>query len=275
MQRRGGAGGIRLLIALAIAAFALIRYFSSTSVNPVTNEKQRVGDISPKQEVALGLQAAPEMLRQYGGESRDAAATQRVKSIGERIVQSSAAGKAGYPFDFHLLDDDRTINAFALPGGQVFITEALYKRLKSDGEVAGVLAHEITHVVGRHSAEQIAKQQLTQGLTGAAVLATYDPNNPSSRNSAAVLAAIGQLVNMKFGREDEIESDVRGVQFMAEAGYDPRGMIGVQNTLKQAAGGGRQPEFFSTHPNPDNRIQRIEAAIKQAFPNGVPANLEK
>jgi beta-barrel assembly-enhancing protease len=272
---RTGGGGIRWIIALLVAGFALFRYFTHTSTNPVTGEKQRVGDISPRQEIALGLQAAPQMMRQHGGESQDLAATQRVKAIGQRLVEQSAASKSQYPFEFHLLDDDRTINAFALPGGQIFITEALYKRLKSDSELAGVLAHEITHVVGRHSAEHIAKQQLTQGLTGAAVLATYDPNNPSSRNSAAVLAAIGQLVNMKFGRADEIESDVRGVQFMAEAGYDPRGMIGVQQTLKQAAGSGRAPEFFSTHPNPENRIQRIEQAIKEVFPNGVPANLER
>ena len=78
------------------------------------------------------------------------------------------------------------INAFALPGGQVFMTEGLRKRLSTDGEVAGVLGHEVGHVVGRHSAEHIAKQQLTQGLTGAAVIATYDPNDYSSRGSAAV-----------------------------------------------------------------------------------------
>jgi beta-barrel assembly-enhancing protease len=275
MRSRGGAGGIRLLIALAVAAFALIRYFGSSSTNPVTGEKQYVSGITPKQEVALGLQAAPQLFQQFGGESRDIAATNRVKSIGERVVAQSSASKSSYPFEFHLLDDDRTINAFALPGGQIFITEALLKRLKSDGEVAGVLAHEIVHVIGRHGSEHIAKQQLTQGLTGAAVLAAYDPNNPSSRNSAAIVAAIGQLVNMKYGRDDEIESDVRGVQFMSEAGYDPRGMIGVQQTLKAAASGGRPPEFFSTHPNPENRIQRIEEAIKKLYPSGIPGNLVK
>ena len=138
-----------------------------------------------------------------------------------------------------------------------------------------MLGHELGHVVQRHSAQQVAKQELTGALSGAAVLASYDPGNPSSRNSAAVIAAIGQLVNMKYGREDEIESDVLGVEFMADAGYDPRAMIGVQQTLKSAAGGGRAPEFFSTHPNPDNRIGKIEAAIKRVFPNGVPENLQK
>lgn len=268
-------GGFRVLIALAVAVFALIRYFSSSSVNPVTGEKQRVGGMTPRQEIALGLQAAPQMMREYGGESNDMRATQKVQEVGQRIVQNSDAGKSPYQYAFHLLEDDKTINAFALPGGQIFITEALLKRLKTEGELAGVLGHEIGHVVQRHSAQQVAKQELTQGLTGAAVLATYDPNNPSSRNSAAVLAAVGQLVNMKFGRDDEIESDVLGVQFMSEAGYDPRAMIGVQQTLKAAAGGGRSPEFFSTHPNPDNRIGRIEEAIKKVYPNGIPSNLQK
>jgi predicted Zn-dependent protease len=129
-------------------------------------------------------------------------------------------------------------------------------------------------VVGRHGAEHIAKQQLTQGLTGAAVLATYDPDNPGSMRNSAVLAMIGQLVNMRFGREDELESDELGVKFMAEAGYDPRAMAGVMQILAKSGGGGRQPEFFSTHPNPENRIQRIEAAVAAQFPSGVPEGLE-
>ncbi|HWN20070.1 MAG TPA: M48 family metalloprotease, partial [Gemmatimonadales bacterium] len=139
----------------------------------------------------------------------------------------------------------------------------------------GVLGHEIGHVVGRHGAEHIAKQQLTEGLTGAAVLATYDPNNPSSQNSAAVAAMIGQLVGMRFGRQDELESDELGVRFTSEAGYDPRSMTGLMKILDESSEGGRPPEFFSTHPNPENRIQRIEAAIKERYPEGVPSGLEK
>jgi predicted Zn-dependent protease len=197
-----------------------------------------------------------------------------VSAIGERIVKGSEASKAPYPFEFTLLDDEKTVNAFALPGGQIFMTDALANRLKTEGQVAGVLAHEAGHVVAKHGAEHIAKQQLTQGLTGAAVLATYDPNNPSSQRSAAVLAAIGQLVNMKYGREDEIEADRLGVRLMAQAGYDPRAMIQVMEVLRAAGGRGGQPEFFSTHPNPENRIQKIQAAIKAEFPNGIPTGLK-
>jgi predicted Zn-dependent protease len=131
-------------------------------------------------------------------------------------------------------------------------------------------------VVARHSAEHIAKARLTEGLAGAAVIAAYDPENPqSSQQSAAIAAMIGQLVNMRFGREDELESDRLGVRFMAESGYDPRAMVEVMQILAQANEGQAPPEFFSTHPNPDRRIERIQQAIAEEFPNGVPEGLIK
>ncbi|MEJ7607685.1 MAG: M48 family metalloprotease [Bryobacteraceae bacterium] len=189
----------RLLIGLVVALVSLFSYFGTREYNPVTQETQHVA-ISADQEVALGLQAAPEMAQQYGGLSRDPKARALVDQVGRKLVGSSGAGKTPYRFEFHTLADPKTINAFALPGGQVFITEALFRRLETEGQVAGVLGHEIGHVVARHGAEHMAKQRLTQGLTGAAVLATYDPSNPSTQATAAVAAMIGGLVNMKFGR---------------------------------------------------------------------------
>jgi predicted Zn-dependent protease len=264
----------RWIIAVVMALISLVGYYSSTSKNTVTGEKQHTGGITPQQEIALGLQAAPEMEQQYGGLSRNEKAAAFVSRVGEKIAAQSDATKTPYQFDFHLLGDEQTVNAFALPGGQVFITMALLKRLKTEGQLAAVLGHEITHVVARHSAEQIAKQQLTQGLTGAAVMATYDPQNPASRNSAQIAALIGGMVNMKFGRSDELEADRYGIRFMTEAGYDPRSMISLMKILEQSAGGKRQPEFFSTHPNPEHRIAKIRQAIQKEFPNGVPKNLK-
>ncbi|MBA3345689.1 MAG: M48 family metalloprotease, partial [Gemmatimonadales bacterium] len=197
----------RILIALVVAVISLLGYYGRTAFNPITEEKQRVGSITPEQEVALGVQAAPEMAQQFGGLDPDPEAQALVDQVGGRLVSRSVAAKSPYRFEFHLLDDPQTVNAFALPGGQIFITEGLLRQLGTEGQLAGVLGHEIAHVVARHGAEHIAKQQLTQGLTGAAVLATYDPNDPSSRGSAAVAAMIGQLVTMRFGREDELESD--------------------------------------------------------------------
>jgi len=190
-------------------------------------------------------------------------------------MENSDARKSPYKFEFHLLADQRTINAFALPGGQIFITDALFRKLRSEGELAGVLGHEVGHVIARHGAEHLAKQELTNGLTGAAVLATYDPSNPNSRNSAAVAMAIGQLVSMKFGRQDELEADRWGVRLISKAGYDPRAMLGVMEVLKQSANRGHTPEFFSTHPNPENRMTRIQEQIKEEFPQGVPQGLKR
>ncbi|OWY21889.1 peptidase M48 Ste24p [Sphingobacteriales bacterium UPWRP_1] len=257
--KRGG-----LVAAILMALFALFQYYSNTQYNAVLGEKQHVA-LSVDQEIALGLQSAPQMAEQHGGLYPDERAQNYVKQIGKKIVAASEAKESNYQFDFHLLADPQVINAFALPGGQVFITLALFNRLENEDQLAGVLGHEIGHVIARHSAQRIAQQQLAEGLSGAAVLATYDPNNPASTQTAQVAAVIGNLVTMKYGREDELQSDELGVRFMSEAGYDPNALIGVMEILKAAAGGNRQPEFFSTHPNPENRIENIKAAIEKYY----------
>ncbi|NIR62954.1 MAG: M48 family metalloprotease, partial [Gammaproteobacteria bacterium] len=204
-SRRRGLPVGRILIALIVAIVSLISYFGAQQDNPVTGETQHV-NMTYEQEIALGLQAAPEMAAQFGGLDPNEEVQNLVDRIGNYIVDQSPAEDSPYEFEFHVLEDEQTINAFALPGGQIFITRALLDRLKTEGEVAGVLGHEIGHVVARHSAEHIAKAKLTEGLTGAVVIASYDPDNPRSRQTAQVAMLIGQLVNMKFGREDELES---------------------------------------------------------------------
>lgn len=259
-RRRGLPLG-RLLIAAVIVIFSLVTYFGTRQDNPVTGETQHI-DMTIDQEIALGLQAAPEMAAQFGGLDADPAAQELVDEIGEGIVSGSPAGRSPYEYEFHLLDDGETINAFALPGGQVFITRGLFDALNTKGELAAVLGHEIGHVVARHSAEQVAKARLTEGLTGAVVIASYDPDNPSSMRTGQVAALIGQLVNMRFGREDELESDFLGVCFLKDAGYNPEEMISVMQVLAQASQGQAPPEFFSTHPSPDHRVQRIAETIQ-------------
>ncbi len=265
----------RLLLALGIAAFTLITYYLNSSVNPVTGEKQHV-NMSAAQEISLGLQAAPQMAQQYGGLSPDTRAATAVEQVGQRLVQANALGqKTQYRYQFHLLADDQTINAFALPGGQVFITMGLLKNLTSEAQLAGVLAHEVGHVVGRHSAAQVAKSQLTQGLTGAAAIAAYDPDRPATGIARAAAAAmVAKLISLRFGRDDELQADDFAVKFTPAAGYDPRAMIGVMQMLDRQGGGARQPEFLSTHPNPGNRIGELQKEIQQAFPQGVPAGLK-
>lgn len=259
-MRRGGLK-IRLLIGAAIALFAVVKYCSSATTNPYTGKKQHIS-ISPKEEIAIGLSSAPSMAQQHGGLHPNTQYQQIVDVIGKKLVDNSIAKQSGYPFEFHLLRDERAINAFALPGGQIFITMALFGRLTNqDGTlnenmVAGVLGHEIGHVIGRHSAARMAKQDLTKGLlSGAAV--GFDPS------TAQGAAAIANVINMKYGRNDELESDDIGVKLMVDSGYDPRYLISVMEVLKQAAGPNRTPEFQSTHPSPENRIQKIKDAIRK------------
>ncbi len=273
---RGGssrAGCLRIGIGLFVAIVAVISFLGSKVYNPVTDEDQYVS-ISKEQEIALGLHSVPEMAEQFGGLDPDPQLQALVDEVGQDLVQDSLAEEADYPFEFHVLAERDTVNAFALPGGQVFITRALLEELETEAQLAGVLAHEIVHVIARHSAERLAKMELTQGLTGAVVVATYDPDDPRSQAAAQVAAVVGQLVNMNFGRDDEIQSDTLGVEIMAETGYDPRTMVDVMQILAAASDGARPPEFFSTHPNPENRIARIQAAIDELYPNGVPEGLE-
>jgi predicted Zn-dependent protease len=267
----GGAG--RWIIALIIVIISVVTYCSSSAFNPITGEEQYVS-LSVDQEITLGLQSAPQMAAEFGGLHPDQQLQAAVSEMGQRIVAQSDASQTEYQFEFKVLADEQTINAFALPGGPIFITAGLLNRLETEGQLAGVLGHEIGHVVARHAAEHIAKAQLTEGLSGAAVIAASDPDNPGSgQQAAAVAAVVGNLINMRYGREDELESDQLGVRFMASAGYDPRSMINVMEILAEAGGGGGQPEFFSTHPNPDRRVERIQAAIQEEFPNGVPEGL--
>lgn len=251
---------LRLVVGLVIAVISLIAYFTSTQYNPVTGEEQHVS-ITPRQEIALGLQSAPELIREFGGTLPDQQTQNAIDEIGNRIVQNSIAADTPWQWEFTVLDDPQTVNAFALPGGPVFITTALLERLDTEDEVAGVVAHEIVHVLARHGAQRLAKNELTNGLVGAVGVAS------GSADAAQTAAVIGQLVNMSYGREDELQADTLGVCLMIDAGYDPAAMIEVMRVLAEASGGEAPPEFFSTHPSPDNRIQQIEEAIENAPEN--------
>ena len=286
-RRAGGRMGsglkARLMIALAVAAFAFLSYYAKPGdVNEVTGESERVAMADEDQEIVLGLQAAPQMIGQHGGVSRDVEGQQIVAQVGEgllraldnelkRMNEQHPDRKFRNPyrdsFRFTLLADTRTVNAFALPGGPVFITQALYDQLDTKGQLAGVLGHEIGHVLERHGNKRMAKQGLFQGLAGAVgVLGGEQGGTQMGQMVASVLS-------MKYGREDELESDDWGVKLCHLAGYDPRAMYGVMDILDKATGGQGPPEFMSTHPKPANRKEYIERAIQKQFPNGVPSGL--
>ena len=248
-----GGRALKLVLGVAIVAFGVIRYCGSQEENPYTGRTQAIS-LSTEEEIAIGLQNAPIMAEQHGGLYPDQRLQDQVDAVGKKLVDNTIAQETPYTYEFHLLSDPNTVNAFALPGGQIFITYALYKRLNSEDQLAGILGHEIGHVVGRHSAERIAQSELANTVaTGAQVGA-----------DAGMLASqLGQTILLKNGRGDELESDDLGVKFMLEAGYDPEALIEVMQILKEAGGGQRVPEFQSSHPDPDNRIEKIRAAIEK------------
>lgn len=262
---------IRLVLGLIFAIGGLFSYYGNTTVNPVTGESQRV-QLTPRQEVVLGLQSRQQMAARHGGLFPDETLQAYIDSVGQRVVQQSEASKAPYPFEFHLLRDSQTVNAFALPGGQIFITAALLGRMTSEAQLAAVFGHEVGHVVGRHGAEHLAKQQLSNSLINAIGVAASGGQD-GGQGAAAIAQAVNQIVDLRYGRQDESESDRFGLKYMTEAGYDPRGILELMQILSQSSGG-RKPEFLSSHPDPGNRLQSLKAAIQKTYPQGVPQNLE-
>ncbi|MDV7140697.1 M48 family metalloprotease [Maribacter sp. TH_r10] len=247
---RRGSWKIRIFIGLAIVAFAFIQRCSNKEENPYTGRVQNI-NMSSEQEIAIGVQSAPEMAAQHGGLYPDERLQSLIDFVGKKLVDNSIARETPYEYDFHLLADEQTINAFALPGGQIFITYALFSQL-NEAQLAGVLGHEIGHVIGRHSAERIADSNFWQTVTMGATVGA---------DAGGIVGSIGQNTLLKNGRGDELESDDLGVWFMINAGYDPMEMIEVMKILKAAAGPNRVPEFQSTHPDPENRIEKIKEAI--------------
>lgn len=259
-QGRGSGTGrfkLFLIIGLAMAGYQAFKYFTNTQVNPVTGEAQRI-QWSQQEEVQLGIQSAPQMAQQHGGLHPDQAAQDLVDRVGERLVNSSIAKTSGYPYDFHLLADDQVVNAFALPGGQCFITAALFGRLESEDQLAGVMGHEIGHVIQRHGAQRMAKSGFIQGLIQSVMI-----GSGGDYSMMQVANVIGQYSSMKYGRDQELESDDWGVRLMMEAGYDPIKLIDVMDILEEASGGNKVPEFQSSHPSPDNRREKILESIEK------------
>jgi predicted Zn-dependent protease len=249
---RRGNFKVRIFIFIAIAAFAYLRKCSQEEVNPYTGKKQAIS-LSPQEEIAIGLQSAPGMAEQHGGLHPDKRYQALVDNVGNKLVTNSIAKDTPYTYEFYLLADPKTINAFALPGGQIFITHALFAQLENEDQLAGVLGHEIGHVLGKHSNERITNANFWKVLA----------MGSSAIDMGGVAQQFGQGQLLKNGRGDELESDELGVMFMLNAGYNPEAMIGVMEILKAAAGPNRIPEFQSTHPDPENRIEKIRAAIKK------------
>ena len=246
---------------ILIAAIACTLALSGCTLNPATGERQ-LTLISEAQEVAMGRQAEPQVLASFG-EYPDQDWQTYVNDLGQELA--AASERPHLPWAFHVLDDP-LVNAFAYPGGFIYITRGILSHFNSEAELVSVLGHEIGHVTARHSVEQMSQQQLAQLGLGVAAAASED-----FRPYAGYAAAGLQVLFLKFGRDDERQSDDLGLRYMTRAGYDPNQMPNVFQTFDrmQDESGQQIPDWQSTHPNPADRVGRIQAQIVQ-----LPADLQ-
>jgi predicted Zn-dependent protease len=240
----------RFVVAGAIAATAAY----ACARNPVTG-KSELSLISEDQEIAMGRQAAQEVAQSVGL-YHDQKAQDYVARVGKALAAKSE--RPNLPWEFHVVDD-AAVNAFALPGGFIFVTRGLMTYLNSEAELATVIGHEIGHVTARHSVSQISKAQVAQlGLGLGSIL------SPTVAKLGGALSQGLGLLFLKYGRDAENQADELGFRYALMQGYDVREMARVFETLdrvSQTSGAGRLPEWLSTHPNPENRVRKTLARV--------------
>jgi predicted Zn-dependent protease len=211
--------------------------------------------ISEGQEIAMGQEYDPQIVNQFGLYD-DAAMQEIVSSVGSRMAANSE--RPNLPWTFRVVDDP-LINAFAVPGGFVYMTRGILAHFDSEAQMAAVIGHEIGHITARHSAAQISRQQIAQiGLGVGVILA------PQLADFAGIASAGLSVLFLKFSRDNERQADDLGFRYMTNSGYDPRGMVDVFEMLQRVSGhqeGGGIPTWMSTHPDPGDRQQRMDAAI--------------
>lgn len=234
-------GGAPILLRLIVLPLALIGFGCG---------------ISPQQEIAIGRQARPQFEQEFGGLHPDESLQQYVQEVGTELAQNT--DRADLPWEFRVLSSDN-VNAFALPGGFIYITEGLLRRLDNEAQLAAVLGHEVAHVAHRHSVQQLQRAQLVQGGTA---LASIFGASPEIANVTQLVAG---LALMKYSRDQEKEADLSGLKYLAREGYEPTAMLRVMQTLAEASGGEAPPEFLSSHPAPENREEYLSRQIEREW----------
>jgi predicted Zn-dependent protease len=214
--------------------------------------------LSPEDTRAMGEQAAPQMLSEMGGEVASPALRAYVRGVGERLLANVEEPYRELDWEFFCLDSD-VINAFALPGGKVFITRGLMSHFRNEAQVAGVLGHEIGHVTARHVDERLSQTMTAQ--LGLAVLGQYSKYELVTAGADT----LAQFTLLKFNRDQESESDRLGVRYMTQAGYDPHGMVEVLEVLSREAAEGSPPEILSTHPHPESRLEDVRELLSGSY----------
>src|SRR3954466_2111432 len=222
--------------------------------NPVTG-KSELSLVSESQEIQMGQQAAQEVAQTIGLYN-DAKATAYVSEVGKRMA--AASERPNLPWEFHIVEDP-SVNAFALPGGFIYVTRGLMGTINDEAELATVVGHEIGHVTNRHSVQQISKQELAQIGLGVGSIGSSDIARFGRLASAGL-----SVLFLKYSRDAENQADQAGFRYALNQNYDVREMTNVFETLdreSQAGGGGQLPEWLATHPNPENRIKNTEQRL--------------
>lgn len=265
-SRRGG-GMLRIVVPLLIgAAFIGFRYCSADEqVVPITGREQRVS-LSDEQQMQLGAQYYDQFLQQSSGEIVDSGPQYEiVTSVTERIIAAAEEHKPEFDWEVTLVDDPQA-NAFCLPGGKMVVYTGILKPAGDEAGLATVLGHEVAHAVAEHGAERIFRQELTDTAVQFAAGAFAD-DPVEFRNIAGLLGAGAQVgLNLPWSRDQESEADHIGLIYMARAGFDPRAAVRFWEAMERAnEGRQRPPEYLSTHPESDTRIQQIEEWLPEAI----------
>ena len=255
-RRREGLAALAL--AVAVAGCTQVR-------NPATGELQYTS-MTPADEVRIGREEHPKVLAQFGGAYRDAALAAYVTRVGERV--KSVSELSGQRFTFTLLDSD-VVNAFALPGGYVYVTRGLLALADNEAELAGVLGHEVGHVTARHTAQRYDRAVAGQvGVLGATILGGVLGGDLGAQLAQQVAGTAATAYVQGFSREQEFEADQLGIRYLARAGYDPLAMSTFLDALDRESalrrriegGGERPPDWLASHPRTKDRVRQAAAA---------------
>lgn len=246
-----------------LAAVLLGVMMLGCSTNPATGEKQ-LNWLSADRERSLGAEASPEFVKQYGGDIPSATIQQYVSDLGHRLAAVSE--RPDLEWEFHAVDSS-VINAFALPGGKVFITRGLMQELRSEAQLAGVLGHEVGHVTAQHIGQQMTRAMIITGIGVGIGVAGEQTDEDWMKVLGVGTSVGGGLYMLSYGRDQETQSDELGVRYMTKLGYNPIGQVQVMKVLKRASGGGGSMEILSTHPLPESRIRDLNALIKKQYPD--------
>jgi predicted Zn-dependent protease len=242
-------------LAAALGAALLAGVLAGCQQAPVTGRSQLI--LLPDDQAAkMGADAYKQILKE-SKVSKDPDLNRRVRAVGKRIAM--VADDPGYKWEFKVLQDKEP-NAFALPGGKVGVNSGLFKVAKNDDQLAAVMAHEVAHAIARHSAERMSRQMMVQ--TGLGVAGAVSDTAAGNIGLMAQAATLGLI--LPFTRDQESEADEIGLLYMARAGYDPREAVELWRNF-ESYGGGRPPEFLSTHPSPGTRIDRLNALMPNAM----------